>query len=149
MVTHALAGLLAATVAHPMHTSVAELRYDEARRETTVAIRVYPDDLARAVPGAGRGAADSVLVRYVRARFLLVDQGGRPLRLEWRGVDREADALVIRLRAAMPGGLEGARVAHLLLHDRFGDQVNVVRASYGGRAATLLFLPGEGPKRLP
>jgi hypothetical protein len=25
----------------------------------------------------------------------------------------------------------------------------VVRASYGGRAATLLFLPGDGAKRLP
>jgi hypothetical protein len=147
MVTQALAGLLVATVAHPMHTSVAELRYDGARRETTVTIRVYPDDLAGA--GAGRGAADSGLVRYVRARFLLADQGGRPLRLEWRGVEREADALVIRLRAPMPGGLEGARVAHLLLHDRFGDQVNVVRASDGRRAATLLFLPGDGPKRLP
>jgi hypothetical protein len=147
VVTQALLGLLLA--AHPMHTSVAELRYDRATREAMVTIRVYSDDLAGAVPAAERAAADSALVRYVRARFALADRRGRPLRLEWHGVERAADALLIKLRAALPEGLEGARVAHLLLHDRFGDQVNVVRASYGGRTATLLFVPGDGPKRLP
>ena len=40
-------------------------------------------------------------------------------------------------------------VAHLLLHDRFSDQVNVVRASDGRRNTTLLFLRGDGPKPLP
>jgi uncharacterized protein DUF6702 len=147
-VIRALVGLYLAA-AHPMHTSVAELRYDGAAREAMVTIRVYPDDLAGAVPGAERAVADSALVGYVRARFALTDRRGRSLRLEWQGVERAADALVIRLRAALPEGLEGARVAHLLLHDRFGDQVNVVRASYGRRTATLLFVPGDGPKRLP
>jgi hypothetical protein len=149
MVTPALVGLLLAAAGHPMHTSVAELRYDGSTREARVTIRVYPDDLAGAVPGAQGAVADSALVRYVRARFALADQRGRPLRLEWQEVARAGDALVIRLRAAAPEGLEGARVAHLLLHERFGDQVNVVRATYGRRTVTLLFVPGDGPKRLP
>jgi hypothetical protein len=149
MVIRALLALLAGAAAHPMHTSVAELRYDETARVATVAIRVYPDDLAGAVPGAERAVADSVLVRYVRARFALADRRGQPLRLEWVGVERVADALVIRLRAPALEGLEEVRVAHLLLHERFGDQVNVVRARYGARTTTLLFLPGDGPKRLP
>ena len=149
MVIRALLALVLGITAHPMHTSVAELRYDPRTREASVAIRVYPDDLAGAVPGAERAVADSALVRYVGARFALADQAGRPIPLEWQGVERVADALVIRLRAAVPGGLHGARVAHLLLHERFGDQVNVLRASYGERTATLLFVPGDGPKHLP
>jgi hypothetical protein len=52
-----------------MHTSVAELRYDRTAREAMVAIRVYSDDLAGAVPGANRAVADSALARYVRGGF--------------------------------------------------------------------------------
>jgi len=141
--------LVLGALAHPMHTSVAELGYDAALREASVAIRVYPDDLAAAVPGADRAMADSALARYVRRTFSLSDRGGRPLALRWNGVERAGDALVIRLRLAAPDGLGGAWVGHLLLHDRFDDQVNVVRVSHGGRTATLLFVPGDGPKRLP
>lgn len=152
MVNRVLFALLATAGAagvHPIHTSVAELGYDETARVATVAIRVYPDDLAGAVPGRDQAVGDAALRQYVLGRFALVDRLGRPVHLEWVGVERVADALLIRLRGKLPEGLGEARVAHLLLHDRFGDQVNVVRARYGRRTATLLFLPGDGPKRLP
>ncbi len=138
----ALVALGLGVLTHPMHTSVAELRYDPATRQANVAIRLYRDDL-------GETVTDSALAHYVNGRFVLDDRRGRALRLEWLGVERVADALVIRLRGLVPAGLDGARIAHLLLHDRFEDQVNVVRASYGSRTTTLLFLPGDGPKRLP
>ena len=144
-----LLGLVAAALAHPMHTSVADLRFDQASEVATVAIRVYSDDMAEAVPGAGSAGADSTLARYVRERFALADRAGRPIRLEWEGVERAADALILRLRAPMPDGLAGTQVAHLLLHDRFSDQVNVVRATDGRSNTTLLFLRGDGPKPLP
>ena len=149
MVISALLALVLGVLAHPMHTSVAELRYDHRTGRATIAIRVYPDDLAAAVPGADRAVTDSALARDVRERFAIVDRRGQAVRLEWRGVERVADALRIRLQARMPDGLDGARVAHLLLHERFGDQVNILRASDGTHTATLLFVPGDGPKRLP
>ena len=37
---------------------------------------------------------------------------------------------------------------HALLTEVFGDQVNVVQASYDGRRETLLFTPGDGAKPL-
>ena len=49
----------------------------------------------------------------------------------------------------MPGGLAGARVTSLVLCERFPDQVNIVRATYAGRATTLLFTRGEASKALP
>ena len=149
MVIPALLALVLGALTHPMHTSVAELRYDPRTGRATVAIRVYPDDLAGAVPGAERALADSALVRYIRERFAIADRQGKPVRLEWLGVERVTGALRVRLQATMPEGLTGARVAHLLLHERFGDQVNILRASDGVRTTTLLFVPGDGPKRLP
>ncbi len=57
--------------------------------------------------------------------------------------------VLLRLRGEVPGGLAGARVTSLLLCERFPDQVNIVRASYGGRTTTVLFLKGEASKGLP
>jgi hypothetical protein len=138
-----LALLLAA--AHPMHTSVAELVTEGG--ETRIAIRVYADDLAGAVPGDGP-TADSALARYVRARFVLADREGRPVPLRWAGAERTDGAVVLRLQGRLPGGLRGARVASTLLHERFHDQVNVVRATEAGHTSTLLFLRGDGPRAL-
>jgi hypothetical protein len=135
----------AVTARHPIHTSVAELR--EASGSVEVSIRVFPDDLERAVPGGeSRGPA---LASYVARAFSISDRDGRQVRLHWKGVERNGDVLVIMLRSDSEAALSGATVSHGLLLDRFENQVNVVRASYGGRTTTLLFLPGDAAKRLP
>jgi hypothetical protein len=147
VVTAALLGLLLlGPRPHPLHTSVAEIRCDAAAGVAEVVIRAYADDVAGALPGAG---GDSALARYVRAAISIADRSGRRLPLEWLGATHEGDALVLRLRAGAPAGLRGGRIAFALLHDRFPDQVNMVRVSEGGRTATLVFLRGDGVKPLP
>ena len=149
MVSLPLAALLLALAGHPMHTSVAEIGHDRSTGEVRVAIRLYSDDLADAVPAALVPGADSALARYTRVRFLLADRTGRPVALTWAGSERAGDAVVLRLRGHLPGGLRGTRVVSRLLHERFLDQVNVVRVSEGGRTATLLFLRGDESRALP
>jgi uncharacterized protein DUF6702 len=136
---------LAALQAHPLHTSVTEVVADQAG-EVRVAIRVYADDLGGAAAGDAVLPPDSAVARYVRGRFALRDRTDRPVMLRWGGLTRHDDAVVIRLDGALPGGLPGARLANLLLTDRFRDQVNVVRASWPGGSTTLLFTPGDGGK---
>jgi hypothetical protein len=139
------AALLA--VRHPMHTSAAELR--EAGGVVEVSIRAFPDDLDTAVPGARGTGTDSALAEYVLRMFSIADQNGRLVPLRWLGAERDGDVLLLRLEGRPDGGLAGAAVAHRLLMERFDDQVNLVRAVYGGRMTTLLFLPGDSAKRLP
>jgi hypothetical protein len=139
---------LAAGRAHPMHTAVTELR-EGAGDTTVITIRVFADDFLAALPGARSAPADSAMSRYVRGRFALADRQGRPVRLEWRGAELTGDVLLLRLEAALPGGLARARLTSLILCERFEDQVNVVRASYGGRSETILFTRGETSKALP
>jgi hypothetical protein len=115
-----------------------------------VQLRLFADDFDAAVrPPTDRAAADSATARYLRSTFALADRHGRPVRLAWEGTARSGDVILIRLRGVVPGGLAGARVTNLVLCDRFPDQVNIVRATYGGRAATLLFVRGEASKALP
>src|SRR5689334_12226599 len=151
----ALLGLLGAAYPelslHPMHTAVAELEQVDARGTTAVRLRLFADDLAGAVPvSAAAGAdADSATARYLRGSFAIADRSGRPVRLAWDGAERSGDVVLLRLRGQVPGGLAGARVTSLMLCERFADQVNVVRATYGGRAETMLFTRGEQTKTLP
>jgi uncharacterized protein DUF6702 len=140
-------GGLAAPWGHPMHTSAAEIR--EVSGRVVVTIRVFPDDLNTAVPGASAGRADSALAGYVQRTFQIADRDGRAVPLQWEGLDRAGDVLEIRLESGADVALSGTAVRHGLLLDRFPDQVNVVRATYGTHTATLLFMQGDEAKRLP
>jgi hypothetical protein len=133
-----------------MHTAVAELAQEDVRGTTTVRIKVFADDFQTAVRLPSDSAlADSVMARYLRGAFALEDRAGRPVRLGWAGAERVGDVILLRLRGTVPGGLAGARVTSLVLCERFEDEVNVVRAAYGGRTETLLFIRGESSKALP
>jgi hypothetical protein len=134
---------------HPMHTAVAEISYDPTGRAAAVLIRVFADDFAAALITSEGVASDSAMSRYVRGRFALVDRSGRPLPFRWMGAERAGDVVVLRLQVPAPAGLAHAKVLSTLLSERFGDQVNIVRVSYDGRATTLLFTPGDLAKTLP
>jgi hypothetical protein len=145
-----LALALAGGRMHPMHTAVVELTQPTATSATSVQIRVFTDDLRAVVPlSLGAVAGDSAVARYLRGTFQLADRRGRPVALRWEGLERTGDVTRLQLAATVPGGLTGARVAVLMLCERFPDQVNIVRASYAGQATTILFLTGEVAKRLP
>ena len=133
-----------------MHTAVAEVVQEDARGSASVEIRVFADDFQAAVPqSSSPNAADSAMARYLHGTFALADRAGRPVRLAWSGAERTGDLIILRLRGQVPGGLSGARVTSLVLCERFDDQVNIVRALYDGRAATLLFTRGGSAKVLP
>jgi hypothetical protein len=134
---------------HPMHTAVTEIIYDAPTTEASIRIRVFLDDFTAAVPmPAGTVAGDSAVVRYVLSSLIIVDRTGKRLPFRWQGLEQAGDVLVLRFVAAAPAGLAGGRVATTLLSERFEDQVNIVRATYGGRTRTLLFTRGEAAKAL-
>lgn len=151
MVTRLVVGMMLGLLqpAHPMHTSVAEL-HDSTGGTVSIRIRVFEDDFKAALGSRAEGEEpDSMMSRYVQARFALTDRTGRPLAIDWKAAERAGAVLLLQLRAQVPGGLAGAGVTNALLCERFDDQVNIVRASYGGRTTTLLFTPGDGAKALP
>jgi hypothetical protein len=138
-----LAGVVSCLlVGHPMHTSGAELT-GERDGSVQVMLRVFADDFAAAA-SAPDGPSG-----YLRDRFVLLGDSGEPVKLSWDVGRPSGDVLILHGRGRVRGGLAGARMANRVLTERFEDQVNVVRATYDGRSATLIFVRGDGLKPLP
>lgn len=143
----ATAGLLTTPVVHPLHTTHTDLR--QRGGEVEITVRAFTDDLHRAVAARERLTDDSAQVRYLRATLTLADAAGHPAVLTLIGTRLDDDVTLITLRAALPRGLAGARVRQAMHTELFDDQVNVVRADYGGRRTSLLFTPGDPARALP
>lgn len=134
---------------HPMHTSVSEIIQEADGRSVRIGLRLFADDLAKTLGPTPDGAgSDSLISAYVRGRLVLTNAAGSPVRLIWDKAEREGDVVQVGLRAVMSPGLAGAQIFNSVLCERFDDQVNVVRATYGGRTTTLIFIRGDPAKRL-
>lgn len=145
----AFVGWLVLPGRHPTHTSAAELSQDRAGT-VSVVIRLFSDDIGAAVGAPpGQKPEGAALTSYLNGRFAILDRSGAQMALAWDAGAIIGDVLTVRSRARIAGGLSGATVTNRVLTDRFADQVNVVRATYEGRSATLLFTRGDGPKALP
>ena len=132
--------------AHPLHTALTEISYDEATSEATIRVRIFADDLESSLPLMAGTSVDTLMSRYGRGTFALVNGSGHSSLLQWEGLERVGDLVVLRLRTRVEGGLAHARVLSAVLWERFPDQVNIVRISIEGRVNTLLFTRGDGSK---
>jgi hypothetical protein len=148
-VTAVLGAWLLRAVAHPVHTSVTEIMQAEDGRSLRIEMRLFASDLEEAIgTAAGHPGADSVMSAYLQRRFVLLSAAGASIRLRWDESGLKGDVVSVRMSAAAPEELAGIQVTDSVLCERFADQVNVVRARYGARAATLIFTRGDRAKRL-
>ncbi len=142
--------LVAILATHPMHTTVSEITWDRASGQTRIRVRGFADDLGAAATDAEGGASpDSAAARYVLSRLTISDGSGRPVAIMSEAVERPGDAIVVLLSGVLPRGIHDVRIGNRLLVERFADQINIVRITGDGRALSLLFTRGDGPKALP
>ena len=134
--------LALATARHPIHASSAVITAPPGAAAAEIVLRAYADDFPP-------GTQPAQITRYVADRFRITDRAGRRIALRVAGVRLEGPTVVTVLTADIPTGLAGARIWHGVLAERFPDQVNIVRAHYGGRVASLLFTASDSAKSLP
>lgn len=142
-----LAPFLALLLAHPLHTTHTDLI--ESDGQVVVQVRAFTDDLKAAVQKKEGAVTDSALTHYFQSTISLADSAGHVTALAFINKEVQGDITITRLRAVSLAHLDGARVSQLMHMELFSDQVNVVQASYSGRRYSLLFVPGDTPKRLP
>ena len=141
--------------AHPLHTTLAQLTYDERSRALEGSIRVFASDFAAAVAKHENAAtpsddrvSDVEAMAYVSSTFRFTDAGGHPVALQWCGSRRAGDVLwlCVRLRdVASPNVL---KLSDQMLCELFDDQVNIVQAVRGTDKHSVLFTHGDGLKKL-
>jgi hypothetical protein len=132
---------------HPLHTTLTEVAAGPGR--ATIWVRAFADDFGRGVAAFRAPPGTDAAWAYLAASIAVWDRSGRRAALEPCGARRSGDLLWYCLRAQTPGGLRGARILNQMQFSVYDDQVNVVQAAYGSRSVSLLFVRGDGPKRIP
>lgn len=139
---------------HPLHTTLAQLTYDERTHQLEGSIRVFAGDFATAVAKRSGAAApdddrvpDAAAFAYVARTFALLDPTGRIVPLAWCGSRRAGDVLWLCVRATSVSQPASLRLSDQMLCELFDDQVNIVQSTLQGQRSSMLFTKGDGPKR--
>lgn len=139
--------------AHPLHTTLVQLTYDERGHALEGSIRVFAGDFAAAV-AKRRGAAtpdndrvsDAEAQAYVGATLHITDAAGRAVPLAWCGSRRGGDVLWLCVRASNVAPPTALRLSDRMLCELFDDQINIVQSAAGAKHTSMLFTKGDGAK---
>lgn len=140
--------------AHPLHTTLVQLTYDERAQVLEGTIRVFAGDFAAAVAKHGGAkppeddrVTDAAAFAYVSGTFRFTDAGGHPVALQWCGSRRAGDLLWICVRTASVTAAPSAlRLSDQMLCELFDDQVNIVQSVAGAKHTSMLFTKGDVAK---
>jgi hypothetical protein len=125
---------------HEFYVSLTEIRYNTESARLEISIRMFPDDLDRAILhtyGIPTHLAteledpedDTLLIRYLQQHFSIRCEGD-PVVLNYLGKEPEADAVWCYLESDPLEKPEMLEVRNTLLTDEFEDQVNIIQVYY-------------------
>jgi len=122
---------------HEFYVSLTEVRFNPQSSRLEVSIRVFPDDLDRALleqhgihtqlaSELEAPQADSLLMLYLLKHFVL-EVDGQSIALEYLGKEPEADAIWCYLESEAVSEPKNYQVSSSILTQSFEDQVNIVQ----------------------
>ena len=126
--------------AHPLHTTLTEIAATPNAIRATV--RIFADDLGKAV---GSHTDDGGIEAYVASAVVFLDAQNRALASRGCGVKRSGDLLWVCIEVTDTRAIS---LRNTLLCEQFRDQINIVQVAGGGAKRGLVFIRGDGPKRL-
>ena len=137
---------------HEFYVSLTEIRYNPGSERLEVSMRIFPDDLDRALErNFGISAhlatekepveADSLLQIYLDFHFA-IEVDGEPVTLKYLGKEPEADAIWCYMESEPIIDFGSILIRSSLLTDEFEDQVNIIQV-YAGKWNKGLLLTGE------
>ena len=134
--------------AHPLHTTISELTVNGTTGSAELVIRIFADDLHRAV--GGRAApGDSAVAAYLRRHVDARDPRGRAVTWAWCGQRRTNELVWACLRAPAPDRMLGTALRIDVACALYDDQVNIVRLVSPRGRRTLLFTCRDASQRMP
>ena len=126
---------------HEFYVSITEIRYNPVRERFEISMRIFPDDLDRALferkgihtqlaTEIEHVEADSLLMAYILEDFSL-EVNGEALELSYLGKEPEANAIWCYLESSRIVDPAKMRVRNLILTEYFPDQVNIIQVYHG------------------
>lgn len=126
---------------HEFYVSLTEVRFNPQSSRIEVSIRVFPDDLDRALldqhgiytqlaSELEAPEADSLLMLYLLKNFTL-EVDGHTIKLEYLGKEAEADAIWCYLESETLTEPKIYQLSSSILIQSFEDQVNIIQVYQG------------------
>jgi len=142
----------AAPALHAYHSTITELRYNAAKKQLELSVKVFTDDFEKALsegqsahvnlsdPGPRPLALASA---YLQRTLQFRTTAGAPLPLQVLGMQAEQDGYWLYCKVPLPGPLPGVQLRQAMLLDAFGDQMNIVNVEAGDKKQSALFRAGH------
>ena len=133
--------VLGAWVMHEFYVSITEVRYNTQRERFEISMRIFPDDLDRALLERNgihtqlatkleHHMADSLLMVYLMEDFGM-EVDGQELELNYLGKEPESNAIWCYLESARIRAPETMHIRNRILTEYFPDQVNIIQVYLG------------------
>jgi hypothetical protein len=142
----------ATTLAHPYHTSFAEIGWSEDNTVLEISLRVLPEDLetaltwrsGKAVVLGQSEAVQGLAEAYLRDHFQVLEAGRKPLSLSLVGIEANYDETWLYFTVAARPDMR-LRLRNTVLMEVSRSQTNRVRPLWASPEATLV-LTREAPE---
>ena len=142
----------AAPALHAYHSTITELRYNAAKKQLELSVKVFTDDFEKALSQGQpthvnlteAGPRPLVLASAYLGRTLqLSTTAGAPLQLQVLGMQAENDGYWFYCKVPLPGPVSGVKLRQAALLDAFSDQMNIVNIEANGQKQSALFRAGH------
>ena len=142
----------AAPALHAYHSTITELRYNAAKKQLELSVKVFTDDFEKALSQGQpthvnlteSGPRPLVLASAYLGRTLQVSTtAGVPLQLQVLGMQAENDGYWFYCKVPLPGPVSGVKLRQAALLDSFSDQMNIVNIEANGQKQSALFRAGH------
>ena len=139
--------LSASRPAHDFHASVTQMQYNPAEKAFEISIRVFTDDLEKALSQELSSTvrlnkdakSDAILEKYVRSHFAYMTLQKQAKPINYVGHEVEADANWLYLEMPYTEPFRGGLLKQNVLMEAFDDQVNMVNIKYQEQKKTFVF----------
>ena len=142
----------AAPALHAYHSTITELRYNAAKKQLELSVKVFTDDFEKALSQGQpthvnlteAGPRPLVLASaYLRRTLQVRTLAGAPLQLQVLGMQAENDGYWFYCKVPLPGPVSGVKLRQAALLDAFSDQMNIVNIEANGQKQSALFRAGH------
>jgi len=140
---------------HQFHSSITTLEYDKKGEVYEIVIRVFTDDLEKAIRqqmnkklDLEQAEGEAALKIYLSKHFSVKAPKSRNTNWEWVGyvVGVETTDLLVMYKARLNQSL---LIENNILMEVFDDQQNIVNRVYGKQTHSHLYSPGNGGYLFP
>lgn len=137
---------------HAYHSTLTELRYNVAKKQLELSIKVFTDDFEKALSEGQPAPVNlsdagprplALASAYLQRTLQFRTPAGAPLPLQVLGMQAEKDGYWLYCRVSLPAPTPAVQLRQAMLLDAFGDQMNIVNIEAGDRKQSVLFRAGH------